>query len=311
LSKSSRKWWMGFAILWIVSFHFWHLEGGLKSYINIDFFDFFFEKGYLGVDIFFFLSVYGCACSYSRNTLKRFYKNRFFRIFPIFPIYTLVLALLVSDYYHQPWWLLFIKQVSGLSTFTFSGLWIEWYMPALVLVYGFFPLIYKLARVLHTRMICFFVVVLLSSLFVFVTDKIFISNFALRLPIIIIGCVTYFILLQDHNHQRLLAYYLIAAIIAFIMIRNVGLLCSLILPLLLLVYSKSSLSLPFNGFFCFIGEHSLEVYLAQNLAFDHFMGKGGIDNPVIKFPLCIAIIIVVSCLLYFLQHYSSQLFRKM
>jgi len=98
---------MGFAILWIITFHLWHLEGGLKSYINIDFFDFFFEKGYLGVDIFFFLSLYGCACSYSKNSLKRFYKNRFFRIFPIFPIYALVLSLLVSDFYHQPWWLLF------------------------------------------------------------------------------------------------------------------------------------------------------------------------------------------------------------
>ena len=107
LSKGNRKWWMGFAILWIITFHLWHLEGGLKSYINIDFFDFFFEKGYLGVDIFFFLSVYGCACSYSKNSLKRFYKNRFFRIFPIFPIYALVLSLLVSDFYHQPWWLLF------------------------------------------------------------------------------------------------------------------------------------------------------------------------------------------------------------
>lgn len=192
----------------------------------------------------------------------------------------------------------------------FSSLWIEWYMPSLMLVYALFPLIFRLADALHKRMIWFFVVILLFSVFAFVTDQIFISNFALRLPIIIIGCVTYFLLLKD-NHQRLLAYYLIAAAIAFLMIPNVGLLCSLMLPLILLAYSGSGLQLPFNRFFCFIGEHSLEIYLAQNLALDHFMGKGGIDNPVIKFPLCIAIIIVVSCLLYFLQHYSSQLFRKM
>ena len=87
LSNNSRQWWMGFSMIWIILFHLWTLEGGVKNYVEINFFDFFFSKGYLGVDIFFFLSAYGCACSFSNNSWKRFYKNRILRLFPVYAIY--------------------------------------------------------------------------------------------------------------------------------------------------------------------------------------------------------------------------------
>lgn len=303
---------MGFAMLWIVLFHMWCLDGGLKSCINIDFLDFFFSKGYLGVDIFFFLSAYGCACSLSKNSLVKFYRNRFFRIFPIFFIYTIALVLVISKYYHQPWWLMFIKQISGFSTLTFSHLHVEWYMPAQILVYALFPVIYKIAGIIRRNSVLFFCVILFFSLFVFIIDRLFISNFAYRIPIIIIGAVTFF-LLKDYkcdNNHLLLKFYVMSAIIAFIMIDSVTLFCSLTLPLILYAFSKCDFVLPCKRFFCFVGKHSLEIYLAQNFALDHFMGKTTIGNPLMVISLCITIIIIGSCVLYYIQNFFSIMMRQ-
>ena len=310
LSQGNRHWWMGFAILWVMLFHMWCMDGGLKNYVHVDFFDFFFSKGYLGVDFFFFFSAYGCACSLSKNSLKKFYRNRFFRIFPIYFIYTLVLVLIVSKYYQQPWWLMFLKQVSGISTLTSSHLHIEWYMPAQILVYVFFPVVYRFAKVLRGNSVLFFFVILFFSLFVFVIDRVFISEFAYRIPIIIIGTVTFFLLKDnERDHHLLLKYYVLGAIIAFLMIDDVLLFCSLTLPLILYAFSESHLALPCKRFFSFIGKHSLEIYLAQNFALDHFMGKMSSDGQAIKFLECAVIIIIGSFLLWYIQHLTSKLIK--
>lgn len=311
LSQNNRHWWMGFAMLWIILFHLWSLEGGLKSYLNIDFLNFFFSKGYLGVDIFFFLSAYGCACSLSKNSLGKFYKNRFFRIFPIYFIYTIVLVLIISNYYHQSCWSMIIKQISGFSTLTLSHLHIEWYMPAQILVYALFPLIYKFVGTIRSNSVLFFLVVLLFSLFVFVIDRFFISDFAYRIPIIIFGVVTFFVLKDskcDDNHL-LLRYYVVGAIIAFLMINSVTLFCSLSLPLILYAFSECDFALPCKRFFCFVGKHSLEIYLAQNFALDHFMGKMSLDSPVTKFLECGIILIMGSFLLWYIQRLTSKMLK--
>lgn len=305
-SHKSRKWWMGFSMIWIILFHTWEMEGGLKGYCDISFFDFFFSKGYLGVDVFFFLSVYGCSCSLRKHSLKKFYQNRFLRLFPIYPLYTLILVIIVAQYYGQPSWLMFVKQLTGLSIFTISHLHIEWYLPAIIIIYLLFPLIFKFCEVLQRNRCMFCITLLLFSLFVFVIDHVFISDFAYRIPIIIMGTISFF-LLDEGSEQRLLVYYLIGATISFVMIKSVTLSCSLIVPLLLLAYSKSSIVLPFNRFFSFVGSHSLEIYLAQNLALDHFMSHTSILNPFVKFPICFLIIALGSCLLYYVQSVSMKL----
>ena len=310
LSHSSRKWWMGFSMIWIILFHLWMMKGGVKSYCNINFLDYFFRKGELGVDIFFFLSMYGCACSYCKNSLKKFFLNRFLRLFPIYPLYTIILIITFAQFYQQPLWQMFVKQITGLSTFRFCHLQIEWYIPALILVYALFPLLYKFSKLLQGNISLYCVTLLIFSLFVFVIDRIFISLFANRIAIIIIGTVTFFLLERNEN-RKLLVYYLIAAAISFLMINNITFSCSLIVPLLLLAYSKSGVILPFNSFFSLIGKHSLEIYLAQNLALDHFMRITSFLNPFIKFPLCILIIILGSCTLYYVQSLSTMIIKRL
>ena len=68
-----RKIWMGFAILWIVFFHFGYKLPDPFSVIQ--------SSGYSGVDIFFFASGIGCYLSYSRDkNAAAFLKRRFIKI---------------------------------------------------------------------------------------------------------------------------------------------------------------------------------------------------------------------------------------
>ena len=60
---------MGFAIMWVFLFH----VGG----IGVPWIDTFCSKGYLGVDIFFFLSGWGLCYSLSKDpNITQFYKRR-------------------------------------------------------------------------------------------------------------------------------------------------------------------------------------------------------------------------------------------
>lgn len=78
-----RKIWMGFAILWIIFFHF--------GYKLPDPFSFIQSSGYSGVDIFFFASGIGCYLSYSRDkNPAAFLKRRFIKIMPTYLIFIII-----------------------------------------------------------------------------------------------------------------------------------------------------------------------------------------------------------------------------
>ena len=70
-----RKIWMGFAILWVIFFHFGYKPPDPLAALQ--------SSGYSGVDIFFFASGIGCYLSYSRDkNAAAFIKRRFIRIMP-------------------------------------------------------------------------------------------------------------------------------------------------------------------------------------------------------------------------------------
>ena len=78
-----RKIWMGFAILWIIFFHFGYKLPDPLSVIQ--------SSGYSGVDIFFFASGIGCYLSYSRDkNAAAFIKRRFIRIMPTYLVFILI-----------------------------------------------------------------------------------------------------------------------------------------------------------------------------------------------------------------------------
>lgn len=80
-----REEYMGLAITLVVLYH-------LYAWCNYGFFDMF-HYGYVGVDIFMFLSGYGCCFSYNKYSSSVFYKRRFIRIYPLFFIFYGILFL--------------------------------------------------------------------------------------------------------------------------------------------------------------------------------------------------------------------------
>lgn len=95
LGKETRKVWMGFAILWIYIFHLLYFYPSQNYYYYFTWIDKIFAyiyKGWLGVDIFLFLSAYGLCHSYEKNSLEIYYLNRFKRIVPIYIFFFLIVA---------------------------------------------------------------------------------------------------------------------------------------------------------------------------------------------------------------------------
>ena len=140
-----RSAYMGFAIIWIIMFHF-------KAFEGVPILGSFFSLGELGVDIFLFLSSFGLCYSLSKdsNTIK-FYKRRFIRVIPawIFLLFLLDIKNKILGYPSPVNVLQYICYYSGLGWWIRSfvseshNYWYEWYVPSLMAFYIFTPLLYR------------------------------------------------------------------------------------------------------------------------------------------------------------------------
>ena len=119
---------MGFAILWIMVFHFYKI-------VNPDFLTFPVSIGYGGVDIFLLVSGLGLYYSWQKQQdVKQFLFRRFIRVLPAFWIVVLGHDIV----FHQ----LSLATICRLSTL---GLWLPipgtyWYISAILAFYVLFPL---------------------------------------------------------------------------------------------------------------------------------------------------------------------------
>ena len=122
---------MGFAILWIMVFHFYKI-------VNPGFMSFPVSIGYGGVDIFLFVSGLGLYYSWQKQqNVKLYLIKRFVRVLPAFWIVVLGHDIL----FHQ----LSLATISRLSTL---GLWLPipgtyWFISAILAFYVLFPLYMK------------------------------------------------------------------------------------------------------------------------------------------------------------------------
>lgn len=128
---------MGFAILWIMFFHY-PANTGISVLDVIQYY------GYGGVDIFLFFSGFGLYFSLSKGSvdLRQFYKKRFMRILPVFWLYLLVTFVIAMDFSPKSFWEL-------ICCCTTLGYWIPvipyklWYISCILLFYAVFPFFYK------------------------------------------------------------------------------------------------------------------------------------------------------------------------
>ena len=126
---------MGFAILWIMAFHFDFMQIPILPNIT--------QYGYAGVEIFMFVSGFGIFYSLSEkgNNLFNFYKKRIMRIFPAYYLIGILDSIFV---FHD-------NLFTYLFRFSTIGYWFgttfdEWYIPSLIILYIFSPLIIRLLK---------------------------------------------------------------------------------------------------------------------------------------------------------------------
>ena len=131
---SSRDVFMGIAIVMVVLYHY---DTGLS-------FQRFFYPGFLGVDIFLFFSGYGLCRSYETHSLRNFYRRRFVRILPMFLLLSIVKCTLYTANGGNLTLMDWIYSLTTLSYWGLGGIFIDWYLCGLVILYIAFPVLYSL-----------------------------------------------------------------------------------------------------------------------------------------------------------------------
>ena len=183
---------MGFAILWIMLFHF-------PVPTDIFLLDFIKSIGYGGVDVFLFLSGFGLYFSMSRKNfeLKKYYKSRFFRIVPEFWLVLSIVFLTQMNFSLQSFYSLICKA-------TTLGYWIGrqdelWFISCILFLYAIYPIYFRLFKTYGSKVPLIFIGTGFSLILIYALTCTFCYNnknfggFIIRtyarIPIFFIGAV--------------------------------------------------------------------------------------------------------------------------
>ena len=179
-----RQAFMGLAIFWIFFYH---------TGVDMPVLRELFAMGWMGVDIFFFVSGYGLCASLSKNcSVKSFFWRRFIRIMPtwwiILTLMAIVGAIVIkgggypnSTYDYFYWY-------TGLGWWT-GNCNFEWYIPTLIVFYLAAPLLAR--QRLRNLAILFSVSVLLAVVFGYFRIFQYVYMSYSRIPIFVSGFLAY------------------------------------------------------------------------------------------------------------------------
>lgn len=299
LSLEKRQYLMGIAIVLITLHHLALYGSGFLFSLFID--------GNIGVDIFFFLSVFGCCCSLKRlnGECVGFYKRRALRIYPMYVVFLFILLIFFyPDLDFCKKMSLFGAQITGLSLFNGSEI-LAWYVPATIVVYAVLPLIYRILVYIQlhdSASYCLQIVLLVLLLATNFKMPILMNTaFAFRLPILYLGILTF---LNIHREERMVGIYVVAAVFSFF-VPQLVMKASVILPLVLYGFAKSGLPLLGESVFSFLGRHSLELYLSQYIAigtlFAHRLYGFVSENLYVQIVLSLVFTGALSVVLFYLN----------
>lgn len=208
---------MGIAALSIYFFHAWipiTLEPQESSVICLSFLERFLkENGFLGVDIFFFLSGIGLTFAVEKVSLPRFYYRRIRRI--ILPFVTVGIIRGIV----QNWgWSLIIRSITGFNFFTKDVNAFLWFVPAILTFYLFFPAYYKLFTKVQNKILFTAGVImiwLLVSTIIKDTARGDLFGFTNRIPVFVIGILIGYLIKNGKNATFTIHTYILLFIMLF------------------------------------------------------------------------------------------------
>ncbi len=267
---------MGVAILWIFLLH--------SGPCGIPFYDLIISFGWMGVDIFFFLSALGLSYSLKKCQSKlEFYKRRVVRIIPTWWLVLFIMHMLgiivttimpeLPFYYPRGY-------IQILLWYTGIGYWIngllenplccyyEWYIPTLLLFYLITPFLYK--RKTAMLFLLLIMSVIISFIFSYFEFLYSLHLSYQRIPVFILGFIVYRVISGEIKWGKwcgffLLLMSLLGLLLVLLSIWFNGIYIKYVpfffmLPILIILGQIIKVTKT-NLLFSFLGLISLEIYL--------------------------------------------------
>lgn len=334
---------MGFAAIWILLFHEWFILSNDKSTIfskvAINFINF----GYCGVDIFFFLSGMSLVYAIKKETVLKFYLNRFKRI-----ILPFLLTAIIQMIDNNLTVLEMLKNLFGVNFILKDIYSFLWFGPAIMILYLLFPIYYKLFAKSKSKLA--FTLIILEIWFIISVicssgprEDIF--GFTNRIPIFLIGIYLGYlgqnkeIKFSSTEWLLIITTFIIGLVLLFIsnyhyyssIIKQfncllptlftaipLSFLIGKFLDLLASIDNIKTLNTLINKILLFFGSISLELYCIQerfgeyitNYLYTHFICSQLTVNIVLMISLSIIAYILMSIFKYFWKLVSSLFSRK-
>lgn len=302
---------MGGAILWIFLFH--------CGDIGYPVYDAFRKYGWIGVDVFIFLSAIGLCYSLNKNAdVNSFYSRRALRILPTWWIILFcvhILGLLCNHFlpklpFHVPH---SIPQI--LCWYSGLGYWLsdilpdakkwcyEWYVPSLILLYIVAPWFYRQkVKVLIVAMVSTFIV----SCFLSNNDILHGLRLSYqRVPVFIMGFLYYRMISSNWSKSSLVIIlsWIIGIILLILNVYyDMGIpaihIYQLLMPLFCVLFIWIIKGLRLNSLFHFWGGITLELYLIHLYKRPIYLLGLFIKNPVVVLLLTLLLCSVIAWLLH-------------
>lgn len=323
-----RKIWMGFAILWIVFFHFGFKLPDPFSVIQ--------SSGYSGVDIFFFASGIGCYFSYSRDrNPAAFLKRRFVKIMPTYLVFIVIWCIYKVLTVHMDFTAV-LGNIFCVQDLTGKPYGFNWYFGAMWIFYLLTPYLVAVADKIKKPLGCVLfclLLVIFSFPFWKVTSLIIIVT---RLPVFFLGM--YFAKLSKETDKKITPKFMTAALLLSAISMAAFFVCffklhdelwdyglwwypfiitaptiCICISLICKKLENNSVGKKILGAFSFVGSYTFELFLVHKFIFnevsDMIMAKQP-DGVVAIWFASLVPVVIGTVLLYQITKFFKRLISK-
>lgn len=287
---------MGWAILWIMMLHF--------TFTQIKPLGFIAQYGFAGVDIFLFVSGFGLFYSLDKgNSILIFYRKRLIRIFPTYYI----IGIFASIFLFGDNLLTYLFRYSTIGFWT-GGVYWEWYIPSLVVLYIMSPLLKFLIDKRFFYIIGVILACIFGLAFYYIVQWQDLDRshffFIYRIPVYIYGMICAYWIKEGFS-KNYYFIFLTIGIVLFIFLfplhhqlyRYKYFSLLFLFPCFTLFFTLISKYVKiFNYIMSKMGKASLEIYLIQGIFFTATLRETISVPPAWHDTLTIGLIIISSLL---------------